>query len=52
MQRGLDRDLVLVGQEGPDDRRHGAVARRVLDIAGSELAGRVHCTGALPRPDH
>jgi glycosyltransferase involved in cell wall biosynthesis len=51
VEGGLDRDLVLVGQEGPDDRRYGSVARRVLEIAGPDLASRVHHTGAVPRPD-
>jgi glycosyltransferase involved in cell wall biosynthesis len=51
IERGLDRDLVLVGQEGPDDRRYGSVARRILEIAGPDLASRVHHTGPVPRPE-
>ncbi len=49
IERGLDRDLVLAGNEGPDDRVNGTVRRRILDIAGPELAARVHHTGSLPR---
>lgn len=51
IEAGLDRDLVLAGNEGPDDRLHGSLARRVLEIAGPELAARVHQTGPLPRAD-
>jgi len=51
MARGLDRDLVLVGNEGPDDRRYGSVRRRIVEIAGAELASRVHHTGPLPRSE-
>jgi len=51
IERGLDRDLVLAGAEGPDDRRHGTLARRVLEIVGPDLARRVRRTGPVPRPD-
>ena len=51
MERGLDRDLVLAGNEGPDDRLNGTVRRRILEIAGPELAARVHHTGPLERAD-
>ncbi len=51
IERGLDRDLVLAGQEGPDDRRYGSVARRILEIVGPDLARRVHRTGIVSRPD-
>jgi glycosyltransferase involved in cell wall biosynthesis len=51
MERGLDRDLVLAGSEGPDDRIYGSVRRRIIEIAGPELAPRVHHTGPLERPD-
>lgn len=46
---GLDADLVLVGAEGPPDRVHGPLARRVLDAVGHELYDRVHQPGSVPR---
>jgi glycosyltransferase involved in cell wall biosynthesis len=51
MELGLDADLVLAGTEGPIDRRHGALGRRILDAVGAELAARVHFTGTVPRAD-
>lgn len=49
VEGGLDADLVLVGAEGPPDRVHGPLARRVLDTVGHDLFDRVHCPGSVPR---
>ncbi|MDP1793728.1 MAG: glycosyltransferase [Acidimicrobiales bacterium] len=49
VESGLDVDLVLVGAEGPPDRNHGPLPRRVLDVVGHELFDRVHCPGSVPR---
>lgn len=49
VENGLDIDLALVGAEGPPDRVHGPLARRVLDTVGHELFDRVHCPGSVPR---
>ena len=51
LELGLDADLVLAGTEGPRDRVHGGIGRRVLDTVGSEFATRVYFTGAIPRAD-
>jgi glycosyltransferase involved in cell wall biosynthesis len=51
VERGLDADLVLVGTEGPPDRRHGSMGRRVLETVGAGLASRVRFTGSIPRPE-
>lgn len=51
VEAGMDADLVLAGAEGPPDRVHGSIGRRVLEYAGPELARRVHFTGSIPRPD-
>ena len=48
---GLDADLVLAGTEGPPDRRHGSIGRRILESVGRELAARVYFTGSIPRAD-
>lgn len=46
---GLEHDLVLVGSEGPPDRVHGSLARRVLDCTGRHSCG-VHMVGQVSRP--
>lgn len=50
-EHGLDADLVLAGTEGPADRRHGTMGRRILETVGAELASRVHFTGSISRPE-
>lgn len=51
VELGLDHDLVLAGTEGPPDRRHGSIRRRILDNVGTELAARVHFTDSIPRAE-
>ena len=51
VELGLDADLVLAGTEGPPDRRHGSIGRRVLDTVGASLAPRVFFTGSSPRAE-
>ncbi len=51
VERGLDADLVLAGTEGPPDRRHGSMGRRILETVGRELVPRVRFTGSIPRPE-
>jgi glycosyltransferase involved in cell wall biosynthesis len=51
VELGLDADLVLAGTEGPPDRRHGSMGRRVLDTVGAALAHRVYFTGSIPRAE-
>lgn len=51
LEAGMDADLVLAGTEGPPDRVHGGIGRRVLEGVGRELAARVHFTGSIPRAE-
>lgn len=47
---GIDRDFLLVGALGPEDRNHGTVGRRVLEGVGRELSSRVRIVGPVSRP--
>lgn len=51
VERGLDVDLVLAGAEGPADRRHGTMGRRILETVGADLVSRVRFTGSIPRAE-
>lgn len=51
LAQGLDRDLVLIGRDGPVNHVDGPLARQVLEEAG-DCHSRVHIVGHVSRAEY